>query len=276
MIFLGAFDNISFEMSIPKDILVCVKTYPEYSSKYTETVCAAGILKDTRKMIRLYPVVYRYLAGSQQFRKYQWITARIEKSAQDNRLESYRIHSESIMLGPLIGTAHNWKDRKQWILSEDNIFQSLESLNEAQVKKGTSLGIIKPKKIIKFTISQKARDEIIEAENKKEQILQQLGLFGKKKDLELVHVRFNLHFVCNDPRCIKPHKISILDWEFGELYRKLHNKPEWEKMIKKKVDEMCDSTRDTYFFMGNMRGHPQVFCILGFFWPPKESQKSFF
>lgn len=83
-------------MNAPKEILICVKTYPEYSAKYTETVCTAGILKESRKIIRLYPVMYRYLTGNQRFRKYQWITAQIEKSAQDDRLEklqtSYRIY----------------------------------------------------------------------------------------------------------------------------------------------------------------------------------------
>jgi hypothetical protein len=23
------------------------------------------------------------------------------------------------------------------------------------------------------------------------------------------------------------------------------------------------------FILGNMAGHPQTFCVLGFFWPPK-------
>ncbi|MGA2466381.1 MAG: hypothetical protein ABSH06_18770 [Thermodesulfobacteriota bacterium] len=227
-------------------------------------------------MIRLYPVIYRYLEGNQRFQKYQWVTAQIEKSAQDDRPESYKILPRSISLGPIIGSSHNWRDRKQWVLFNENIFQSLESLSEAQEKRGTSLGVIKPKKIIKFTISRKTNEEIKEAENKKNQIMIQLELFGEKKNLELIPVRFNLHFSCDDPRCSKPHKISILDWEFGELYRRLHNKPEWEKAIKMKVDEICAPTKDTYLFMGNMIGRPQVFCILGFFWPRIEIQKGLF
>jgi len=263
-------------MDTPKEILICVKTYPEYSAKYTETVCTAGILKESRKIIRLYPVMYRYLTGNQRFRKYQWITAQIGKSPQDDRPESYKLLPGSISLGPLIGSSHNWRERKQWVLFNENIFQSLESLSEAQQKKGNSLGIIKPKEIIKFIISRKTNEEIKEAEDRKTQIMKQLELFGEKKDLELIPVRFNLHFICDDSRCNKPHKISILDWEFGELYRRVHNKPDWEKAIKKKVDEVCASTRDTYLFMGNMRGHPQVFCILGFFWPRIEIQKRLF
>jgi hypothetical protein len=37
------------------DILIVVKTYPEISNKYTETVCTAGIIADTKRLVRLYP-----------------------------------------------------------------------------------------------------------------------------------------------------------------------------------------------------------------------------
>lgn len=70
-------------------ILIVVKTYPEISSKYTETVCTAGISADTKKLMRLYPIRFRYLEGSQQFKKYQWIRANIRKTSADPRPESY-------------------------------------------------------------------------------------------------------------------------------------------------------------------------------------------
>ena len=52
-----------------KNILITVKTYPEYSAKYTETVCTCGILADTRQMIRIYPIKFRYLDGDSRFSK---------------------------------------------------------------------------------------------------------------------------------------------------------------------------------------------------------------
>jgi hypothetical protein len=30
-----------------KDILIIVKAYPEYSTKYIETVCTCGVMRDT-------------------------------------------------------------------------------------------------------------------------------------------------------------------------------------------------------------------------------------
>jgi len=67
----------------PKDILILVKTYPEISRKYTETVCSAGVLADTKKLVRLYPIRYRYLTGKDKFSKYQWIKSRLRKSQSD-------------------------------------------------------------------------------------------------------------------------------------------------------------------------------------------------
>jgi len=40
------------------DILIVVKTYPEISNKYTETVCTAGIIANTKRLVRLYPIRY--------------------------------------------------------------------------------------------------------------------------------------------------------------------------------------------------------------------------
>jgi len=34
-----------------KEFLICVKTYPEYSTKYLETVCTAAVPKDTGQFI---------------------------------------------------------------------------------------------------------------------------------------------------------------------------------------------------------------------------------
>ena len=53
------------------NILIIVKTYPEISRKYTETVCTAGVLADSKTLVRLYPIRFRYLEGTLQFKKYQ-------------------------------------------------------------------------------------------------------------------------------------------------------------------------------------------------------------
>lgn len=136
----------------PKDILILVKTYPEISRKYTETVCSAGVLADTRKLVRLYPIRYRYLTGKDKFSKYQWIKSKLRKSQSDTRPESYKLVGDSITLGEKIGTSRGWQERKKWILNNQNLFRSLEELHQAQESNNLSLGLVKPKKVIKFFV----------------------------------------------------------------------------------------------------------------------------
>lgn len=59
-------------------LLVTVKTAPLLSTKYTETVCTAGLLRDGT-WIRIYPIPYRLLDKDQRFKKYQWIEVKLEK-----------------------------------------------------------------------------------------------------------------------------------------------------------------------------------------------------
>jgi hypothetical protein len=251
-----------------KEFLICVKTYPEYSITYTETVCTAAVLRETGRLIRLYPIPFRYLLGKHQFKKYQWVQAKIKRNPKDGRPESYRIEKDSIRPLGRVDTKNAWSVRKKLILSPNNLFGSLEDLKDSQVTQGTSLGIIKPREIRKFDLQQKTESEIAEEKQKKERILSQLSLFGDKKDLDLIPYRFLISFNCNDPKCAG-HKISILDWEFGELYRKVSRSVAWKERMRQKVEQICSREKDVYFFMGNMASRRQTFCILGIFYPPK-------
>jgi hypothetical protein len=79
-----------------------------------------------------------------------------------------------------------------------------------------------------------------------------------------------IEFSCNDPNCTG-HKMSILDWEFGQLYRKVIKSADWQEKIKLKIlDEIFAEDRDTHIILGNMVSYPQTFSVLGFFWPPKK------
>ncbi len=136
------------------DILIVVKTYPEISHKYTETVCTAGVLADSKTFVRLYPIRFRYLEGTLQFKKYQWIRANITKANSDPRPESYNIAPDSIELGDMIKAGKTWETRCEWLLNEKTVFPSVEALRVVQKNAGTSLGIVKPKIVNRVTIRQ--------------------------------------------------------------------------------------------------------------------------
>jgi len=242
------------------EILIIVKTYPEISTKYTETVCTGGILV---------PVANR------GFEKYQWISAEIRKATSDPRPESYNIAEGSIRLGDVIPPGRDWLVRSSWVLDPGNIFDSLEDLQSAQSSRNTSMGLIRPARVLGCHIENKSVADIEEAELKKGSVLRQLGLFEERKDLEIIPYRFVLHFECDNPDC-RGHKISILDWEFGQLYRNIRKSEGWREKIEGKAAEICAEDRDTHLIMGNMAGRQHTFCILGFFYPPKARQKALF
>ena len=249
------------------DILIVVKTYPEISRKYTETVCTAGILADSKRFVRLYPIRFRYLEGTQQFKKYQWIRAKINKATSDPRPESYSIYPDTLELGDILPVGVSWEERRALLLNENTVFPSVEALRAAQVDKGTSLGIVKPKEVNRVLINERDKKDIEAAIVKKDSIIKQLDMFEKKKDLYILPVRFMIEFICDDPEC-SGHKMSILDWEFGQLYRKVKKDADWKEKIKSKIfNEIFAKNRETYIILGNMAGHPQTFCVLGFFWP---------
>jgi hypothetical protein len=93
-------------------VLIWGKTYPELSSKYTETVCTGGVLADGSP-IRLFPVPLRYLDTGQQYALYDWIDVPVQKSKSDPRPESYKVDAERIALVSNIGTEKGtWEARR--------------------------------------------------------------------------------------------------------------------------------------------------------------------
>ena len=79
-------------------VLITVKTYPIPSATYDELVCTAGVT-EAGDFIRLYPINFRDLPFSQQYKKYQWIEVEVEKhTRRDARKESYRPDCDSIQI----------------------------------------------------------------------------------------------------------------------------------------------------------------------------------
>jgi hypothetical protein len=129
-------------------ILIWGKTYPELSSKYQETVCTGGTLENGN-FIRLYPIPFRYLSDDLIFTKYQWIKAKIKKSEEDPRPESYKVDPESIVVQERIPSdKFEWFQRKQHVLKNGaNCFDTVEDLILQNREENTSIGFVRPHKI---------------------------------------------------------------------------------------------------------------------------------
>ncbi len=135
---------------MPTKILITVMTYPLPSRGYQEIVCTAGIT-ELLEWVRLYPIPYRYT--KQQFQKYQWIEVGLANhaSGNDKRKESRRPDIDSIrILGKPLSPKNDWLERR--LIIDKMPVSTLEELKERNPKDGTSLGIIRPKRVIDLEI----------------------------------------------------------------------------------------------------------------------------
>lgn len=98
-----------------KKVLVTVKTYPTPASKGAEVSCTTGVTDDG-KWIRLFPIPFRFMGGSQQFKKYQWIEVAAKKSS-DPRKESFEIDIDTLrIVSDPLPPKDAWKARKEIVL----------------------------------------------------------------------------------------------------------------------------------------------------------------
>jgi len=252
-----------------KRILVVVKTYPNPSHNYGETVCCAGVDLDNGRWVRLYPITFRQLA-EKQFAKYQVIECLATTPRGDKRPESLRIDQDSIQIvgDPVPSGPTGWRKRMALLPPPAT---SLEEIREAQVADRTSIGMFRPKKIERLVI-QKAEPWTVRQQTYLRQ--QRLGL-GEEveremQELERVPWTFSYRFICSDERCTTSHELQIQDWEIGQSYRRWSrtDPDRWEPMIRQRYERDLPE-RDLHLVVGNLAKRHQTFVIIGLVRPPR-------
>lgn len=263
--------------------LPLVKAYPALSKTYGEVSCIAGVQfspaepfapRDLR-WVRLYPVPYRDLDGSQKFAKYQPIQVQVRVHSSDRRPETRRPNRESIeIVGRPIPTTDSWSRRRRFV--EPLMADSMCAIQRSQAEKGTSLGIFRPKRILDLEIepvditAEKA--EISRAWAAQGSLLSSESQDEKRhqlRALEQIPWRFKLRYECAEPGC-KSHSQSIIDWEIDQFYRRVRSSANWMNKLRHRwLDEVCGPARDTALIVGNQHQHPTAFLILGVWWPPR-------
>lgn len=259
-------------------ILITVKTYPIPSSKYDELVCTAGVMEEG-DFVRLYPINFRDLPYSQQYKKYQWLEVDAGKhTGRDSRKESYRPNCDSIrLIGEPLPSTGNWAKRAGYALAKRS--QSMEELYVRQETDRTSLGVFRPKEVFDLVYNPTEPDW---KPGFRAALLQQRLWEERKKTKEpprKVPFRFQYRFSCNDKRCKRSHQMMIEDWEVGALYWRCVDggatPTEACRMVKQKfLGELCAPDRDTHFFVGTILAHPKSWVIIGVFWPRKTVQEA--
>lgn len=250
-----------------KKILVTVKTYPQPSDKYHETVCTAGVCEDG-SFIRIYPMPFRSLEDGYHFKKYQWITVDVEKNISDPRPESYKAYPSTLELGEHISS-------KKWDVRAHHIFKKHSPTTQCKLNElyGTkaSLGIVKPKEVRDFTYE----PDSPEWSPKQKEGMRQLFLDRPACTLEKIPWRFKYDFLCENPRC-KGHYCTIEDWEVFQLFRNMRQKYGESTaltMVKDTfLNKLCSPKKDVHFFVG-MHNRHRVWMIIGLFCPPKVNRQ---
>jgi hypothetical protein len=262
------------------DFLPLVKAYPALSTTYGEVSCVAGVhmTLDGPEWIRLYPVPFRSLDDTKQFKKYQPIRPRVEPHSRDRRPETRRPDRDSIQLnGAPIPAGHNWQRRRRFV--EPLMARSMCEIARRQKADGTSLGVFRPKRVIDIVfepvdVSAEKR-QIAQAWSRQGSLLDGLGTDEQTqmRELELVPWRFKYHYECDDPECTT-HTQSIVDWEIVRTYRRVKKRSDWQDRLKARwLGELCAPSRDTAFFVGNMHQHLNSFLVLGVWWPERAPQQ---
>lgn len=258
-------------------ILILAKTYPSPSSKYVETSCVAGI-NEHGQLRRLYPVPFRLIEEGQQFKKWQWISARVKKSNNDNRLESHRIYVDTIECdAEPLSTKNNWEERWLWI---DRLptFTNFKDIHGDREKSDVSLALLRPKRILSLDITPARNSDWTEDELAKllqEQV--QGNLFdeaeAKRQVRELKKIPFDFYYryVCDTPEGESEERHKIVDWEAGQLYwncRRSHGK-DWEVPFRAKLEGNLTG-KNLMFLMGNQHRFQDQWLIISLIYPPRQ------
>jgi len=258
-------------------ILILAKTYPSPSAQYVETSCVAGIAQ-SGAMRRLFPVPFRMVEDGQQFKKWQWIDVRVEKTNKDHRPESHKVYIDTINCGDVIDTKKAWASRWEW-LDKMPSFESFDAIDAARLADGLSLALLCPKRLLGLDIT-KARNPDWTDEEREKLLQEQMqgNLFSEAeerkqvKQLRKVPFDFHYRYVCDTPDGEQEHKHKIVDWEAGALFWKCRQSHgvDWEQPFRAKLEADLGS-KELMFLMGNQHRFQDQWLIVSLIYPPKRT-----
>jgi hypothetical protein len=245
-------------------MLIVVRTYPDPSRRYDETVCTAAIT-DAGEWRRLYPVPLRYLEAEKQYRTWSVVRVDVEPVSGDNRSESRRPRLDSLVQdNRLTGEAA----RREWVAASPT-FASVDELVQA----GRSIGPVAVRSVEEFI----AEPASAEWGPKEKAILQQDNLFQAKRELEKIPVKFRLRWKDGEGN---EQTNTFRSWEICQTWRSWRDQYGEDEVIGRMRDQWMNNVlrpgRDILFFMGNL-AQPKlrgVFHITGTYATTKGSTDS--
>lgn len=213
------------------ECFIVVKAQPHRSSRYSETVCCAGIGRDGRWR-RQYPVPFRILNDSQKFRRWDWITYTWVRPKDDRRQESQKVDPSSLVVSGSI------KRSERTSLLNPLVRKSFREADE----NGESLTLLRPRRI-KLAWLEKSDTELEEERAKHRQLANQLSLFDTSaKPLEPCPFQLVLEWEDHEG---KNRRHECDDWEtsaaFGRFQREYGREEALDTIKRKYEDEYFES-----------------------------------
>lgn len=264
-------------------VLITVKTYPTLSRQYGETVCTAGVREDG-SWVRIYPVPFRRLGETEQYRKFDWLECSLVRNQKDPRPETFRPYDVS-ELHPVahMDTAEGWRARRELLLQRCTVYTRLQELIEGAKANRCSLAVFKPTRVLGFVWEEEDREWKPERVRQMREATSQTEIFADDtwrqtfKIIPKLPYSFSYKFEDADGR---KSKLQILDWEAGALYWNCLRNAEGdegvalEKVRQKYLDEF--QQRDLHFFLGTTQQFhfvaPNPWVIIGVLPIPHEGQ----
>lgn len=253
-------------------VLITVKTSPQPSTKYKDTVCTAGVRLDGEvpQWIRLYPIPFRHLDTELQFKKYDVIELEIRRRYEDSRIESYSPDWSSVRF---VEHFDPWERRVDALrglpVTNTCALSAAAKVNHAAPSLG--LGGVAEVMGLEFRPHPGWNDKQKAILSR---ALEEVDLFGSgaaPKKLEPPRLVVTYRYRCSATAC-PSHQGQILDWELTALQQRLRSSSDSElkSIIEKKfVAEMFAPGRDSHFFMGNFENPAKrdKFSVLGVWYP---------
>lgn len=243
-------------------VAILIKAVPRASKKYGETVCCAGVTENgTWK--RLYPVRFRQLSGSSQFRRWDWISYRYRRPTDDARLESCHVFEDTI---EVVGAVQ--PEARAELLDRLIVSSASEAAANNQ-----SLAIVRPRSL-RF-IFKKKNQSLIEAER---QLFAKAGRQTSFLDAELavfdpLPYAFAFRFEDGAGR----HTYQCSDWETQATFwrwREQYGEIKALELLSARYNDEYPK-KGVVFALGNVLKRPHIWQLLGVVRADEKFQKSF-
>lgn len=272
-------------MTVPamERVLITVKTYPTLSRKYGETVCTAGVRADG-SWVRMYPVPFRRLDETEQYKKFDWLECRLMRNTSDPRPETFRpVDETELQKVGHIDTAKNWRERRRLLLKTARVYDRLDELIKGAKANEVSLAVFKPTKITGFIHEEETREWDHKKLEEMRAQTSQHDLFADNTWRETFKVipkmPYSFSYRFEDAVGVSS-EMQVLDWEAGALYWNCLRSTDGDearalaKVREKYVDSFMKT--DLHFFLGTTQNFhfiaPNPWVIVGVFPIPHERQ----